>query len=96
MTYFFVVDGFNGAYGTWQFDLAALDNSSVEGSLLSTPYGLAVAGTSSTSTTSKTAFVTSFARDSTLQAFELQLSTQTSEARLHLDKCCAVYHYQNI
>ena len=55
VVYYFVVDGFNGAYGTWQFDLAALDNSTVEGSLLSTAYGLAVAGTTSTSTTSKTA-----------------------------------------
>ena len=53
VTYYFVVDGFNGAYGVWQFSLAALDNSTVEGSLLSGPYGLAVAGTSSNSTTSK-------------------------------------------
>ena len=53
VTYFFVVDGYNGAYGTWQFSLAALDNSTVEGSLLSGPYGLAVAGTSSTTTNSK-------------------------------------------
>ena len=53
VTYFFVVDGFNGAYGVWQFTLEALDNSTVEGSLLSGPYGLAVAGTSSTNTTSK-------------------------------------------
>ena len=52
-TYFFVVDGFNGAYGVWQFSLAALDNSSVEGSLLSGFYGLAVAGTSTINTTSK-------------------------------------------
>lgn len=51
-TYFFIVDGFNGAYGIWQFSLAALDNSTVEGSLLSGSYGLAVPGTSSTSTTS--------------------------------------------
>ena len=55
VTYFFVVDGFNGAYGVWQFTLEALDNSTVEGSLLSGPYGLAVAGTSSTNTTSKQA-----------------------------------------
>ena len=53
-TYFFIVDGFNGAYGIWQFSLAALDNSTVEGSLLSGSYGLAVPGTSSSSTTSKT------------------------------------------
>ena len=53
VTYFFEVDGFNGAYGVWQFTLEALDNSTVEGSLLSGPYGLAVAGTSSTNTTSK-------------------------------------------
>lgn len=53
VTYFFVVDGYNGAYGTWQFSLAALDNSTVEGSLLSGPYGLAVAGTSSVTTNSK-------------------------------------------
>ena len=53
VTYFFVVDGYNGAYGTWQFSLEALDNSTVEGSLLSGPYGLAVAGTSSTTTNSK-------------------------------------------
>ncbi|DBB00879.1 TPA: hypothetical protein ACH3X1_000798 [Trebouxia sp. C0004] len=52
VTYFFVVDGFDGAYGVWQFTLEALDNSSIEGSLLSGPYGLAVAGTSSTNTTS--------------------------------------------
>ncbi|DBB00425.1 TPA: hypothetical protein ACH3X3_002146 [Trebouxia sp. C0006] len=52
VTYFFVVDGFDGAYGVWQFTLEALDNSTVEGSLLSGPYGLAVAGTSSTNTTS--------------------------------------------
>lgn len=55
VTYFFVVDGFNGAYGVWQFTLEALDNSTVEGSLLSGPYGLAVAGTSSTNTSSKQA-----------------------------------------
>ena len=53
VTYFFVVDGFNGAYGTWQFSLEALDNSTVEGSLLSGPYGLALAGTSSNTTNSK-------------------------------------------
>lgn len=53
VTYFFVVDGFDGAYGVWQFTLEALDNSTVEGSLLSGPYGLAVAGTSSTNTTSE-------------------------------------------
>lgn len=53
-TYFFIVDGFNGAYGIWQFSLAALDNSTVEGSLLSGSYGLAVPGTSTTTTTSKT------------------------------------------
>ena len=53
VTYFFVVDGYNGAYGTWQFSLAALDNSTVEGSLLSGPYGLAVAGISSSTTSSK-------------------------------------------
>ena len=53
VTYYFVVDGFNGAYGVWQFSLAALDNNTVEGSLLSGPYGLAVAGTSSTNITSK-------------------------------------------
>ena len=53
VTYYFVVDGYNGAYGVWQFSLAALDNSTVEGSLLSGPYGLAVAGTSSTNTTSE-------------------------------------------
>lgn len=53
-TYYFIVDGFNGAYGIWQFSLAALDNSTVEGSLLSGPYGLAVIGTRVTNTTSKT------------------------------------------
>lgn len=52
-TYYFIVDGFNGAYGIWQFSLAALDNSTVEGSLLSGPYGLAVAGSRTTNTTSK-------------------------------------------
>ena len=56
MTYYFVVDGYNGAYGVWQFSLEALDNSTVHGSLLSGPYGLAVAGTSSTNTSSKSAF----------------------------------------
>lgn len=53
VTYFFVVDGFNGAYGVWQFTLEALDNSTVEGSLLSGSYGLAVGGTSTTNTTSE-------------------------------------------
>ena len=58
VTYFFVVDGFDGAYGVWQFTLEALDNSTVEGSLLSGPYGLAVAGTSSTNTTSESSMHT--------------------------------------
>lgn len=53
VTYFFVVDGFDGAYGEWEFTLEALDNSTVEGSLLSGPYGLAVTGTSSSNSTSK-------------------------------------------
>ena len=52
-TYYFIVDGFNGAYGIWQFSLAALDNSTVEGSLLSGSYGLAVVGSRATNTTSK-------------------------------------------
>ncbi|KAL0022292.1 hypothetical protein WJX79_005985 [Trebouxia sp. C0005] len=52
VTYFFVVDGFDGAYGEWEFTLEALDNSTVEGSLLSGPYGLAVTGTSSSNSTS--------------------------------------------
>ena len=51
--YYFVVDGFNGAAGTWAIDIEAMDNSTVAGQLISGTYALAEYSASGNSTNSE-------------------------------------------
>ena len=51
--YYFVVDGFNGASGTWAIDIEATDNSTVVGQLISGTYALATYSASGNSTNSE-------------------------------------------
>ena len=53
--YYFVVDGFNGAAGTWAIDIEAMDSSTVAGQLISGTYALAEYSASGNSTNSEPA-----------------------------------------
>ena len=53
--YYFVVDGFNGAAGTWAIDIEATDNSTVVGQLISGTYALAEYSAGGNSTNSEPA-----------------------------------------